>query len=154
MKKILLVLTLVISCLATVKAQNIAIGARVPDLKVSSWLKNRQPTTAPLTYIEFFHPSNKSGIHSIEQLIKSANKLDTKLQIIIIAKDSDKKTIAILTPYVSDNVVVGIDASGKTFSSFGVDYVPFGVIIDSKERALWMGNSLQITPEFISQIDK
>ena len=47
---------------------------------------------------------------------------------------------------------VGFDASGRSFSNFGVAYLPFGVLTDAKNRALWMGNSLQLTPAFIEKI--
>lgn len=40
------------------------------------------------------------------------------------------------------------------FSAFNVQYVPFGVLVDSRNRALWMGNSLQLTPEIIEKSSK
>ena len=43
------------------------------------------------------------------------------------------------------------DADGRIFDAFGVTYVSFGVLTDAKNRALWMGNTLRITPDFIEQ---
>ena len=46
------------------------------------------------------------------------------------------------------------DTGGRIFSAFNVQYVPFGVLVDSRNRALWMGNSLQLTPEIIEKSSK
>ena len=37
----------------------------------------------------------------------------------------------------------------KGFTAFGVTYVPFGVLTDAKNRAVWMGNSLQFNEKLI-----
>ena len=47
-----------------------------------------------------------------------------------------------------------INHLGRIFSAFNVQYVPFGVLVDSRNRALWMGNSLQLTPEIIEKSSK
>lgn len=70
----------------------------------------------------------------------------------VVAQESEEKVAAILRPYVSQRIGVGFDASGRSFANFGVAYLPFGVLTDAKNRALWMGNSLQLTPAFIEKI--
>ena len=59
------------------------------------------------------------------------------------------------------NAVAGQDAgenaqpvrlnAEKSFTAFGVSYLPFGVLTDAKNRTLWMGNSLQINEKLIEQ---
>ena len=39
----------------------------------------------------------------------------------------------------------------KAFTAFGVTYVPFGVLTDARNRATWMGNSLQFNEKLIEQ---
>ena len=51
-------------------------------------------------------------------------------------------------------VLLGAHAVGSGLAAFGVQYVPFGVLVDSKNRALWQGNSLQLTPEIIEKSSK
>ena len=59
MKKVLLIWLLAAGfASAGATAQNIALGERVPELKIQTWLDNRQPEPAPTTYIEFFHSTN------------------------------------------------------------------------------------------------
>lgn len=54
MKKVLLIWLLAAGfASAGATAQNIALGERVPELKIQTWLDNRQPEPAPTTYIEF-----------------------------------------------------------------------------------------------------
>lgn len=154
MKSVLLISLFALAGLFGAQAQNIALGERVPELKISGWLEGRQPISAPMTYIEFFHSSNKEGVRSLEQLKATAEKLGGRLRIVIVAQENEEKIAAILIPFVSPQMGVGFDPSGKTFTNFGVSYLPFGVLTDAKNRALWMGNSLQLTPAFIEKISK
>ena len=39
-----------------------------------------------------------------------------------------------------------------SFRSFGVNYAPFGVIIDSKRKVIWFGNPKQLTEEYILKL--
>jgi len=70
------------------------------------------------------------------------------------AKEKEDKIGPLLRPYLSPQISVAIDAGGKIFTAFGVQYVPFGVLVDSKNRALWQGNSLHLTPEIIDKSSK
>lgn len=149
MKKLWLITLALAAFAATASAQKIALGERVPEIKVTAWVLDSIPAAAPYTYIEFFHTSNQSGTRSLDKLREISNKLDTKLRVIVVAQESADKIAALLTPYVSKRIGVGFDTSGRIFLSFGVQYVPFGVLTDAKNRALWMGNTLQLTPEII-----
>lgn len=155
MKRALLIfVVLFLAGTAGLRAQNIALGERVPELRITTWLGGRQPAPAPLTYLEFFHSSNAACIRSLDQLKATVNTLDGRLRIVVIAQETPEKVASLLASYVSDRIGVGFDASGKTFANFGVSYVPFGVLVDAKNRALWMGNSLQLTPAIIEKISR
>lgn len=154
MKSVLLISLFLLSGLGCAQAQHIALGERVPELKISGWLEERQPAPAPLTYIEFFHSSNKEGIRSLDQLRSTSDALDGRLRIVVVVQERKEKVEAILRPYVSQRIGVGFDSSERSFANFGVTYLPFGVLTDAKNRALWMGNSLQLTPDFIEKISK
>jgi hypothetical protein len=82
------------------------------------------------------------------------DKLGTKLRVVVITQEKEDKIGPLLRPYLSPQISVAIDAGGKIFTAFGVQYVPFGVLVDSKNRALWQGNSLQLTPEIIEKSSK
>ena len=127
----------------------------MPELKVPAWLDGQKHAATPrLTYVEFFQSSNAACITSLKQLRAMTDKLGTKLRVVVITQEKEDKIGPLLRPYLSPQISVAIDAGGKIFTAFGVQYVPFGVLVDSKNRALWQGNSLQLTPEIIEKSSK
>lgn len=137
MKKALLILSFALASAAgSATAQNVVLGDRVPDLKVSKWLDDRQPAAAPATYIEFFHSSNPACVTSLDKLKKLTDKLGTKLRVIVVTKEDPAKIAPLLKPYLSQQIGVALGAE-KGFTAFGVTYVPFGVLTDAKNRAVW-----------------
>ena len=151
MKKVLLIWLLAAGfASAGATAQNIALGERVPELKIQTWLDNRQPEPVPTTYIEFFQSTNPACKTSLERLKEITGKSGTKLRVIVVTKEDPAKIAPLLRPYLSERISVGLNAE-KSFTAFGVSYLPFGVLIDAKNRTLWMGNSLQINEKLIEQ---
>lgn len=150
MKKIWLY-TLVLTLFVPATAQNIALGERVPELKIATWLAGAAPPDAPLTYIEFFHTSNKSGTASLKKLSDLSIKYSKQLRIVVVTREGEDKITPLVASYTTRFFGVGLDPAGKLFTAYGVSYVPFGVLTDAKNRALWMGNTMQLTPEIIEQ---
>ena len=131
MKKVLLIWLLAAGfASAGATAQNIALGERVPELKIQTWLDNRQPEPAPTTYIEFFHSTNPACKTSLERLKEITGKSGTKLRVIVVTKEDPAKIAPLLRPYLSERISVGLNAE-KSFTAFGVSYLPFGVLTDA-----------------------
>ena len=133
----------------TAAAQTVALGEKVPELKSAAWLDGRQPAAAPLTYVEFFRPSSAASRASLDDLQALSRKFGSKLHIVVLSRASDEETLALLRPYVSDAMSVGLDASGRIFNAYGIRYAPSGVLVDAKKRAVWMGNSRQVDEPLI-----
>lgn len=133
----------------TAAAQTVALGEKVPELKSAAWLDGRQPAAAPLTYVEFFRQSSAASRASLDDLQALSRKFGSKLHIVVLSRDSDEETLALLRPYVSDAMSVGLDASGRIFNAYGIRYAPSGVLVDAKKRAVWMGNSRQVDEPLI-----
>ena len=112
MKKILLILLLAaLLPFAAADAQNIALGERVPELKVPAWLDGQKPAATPrLTYVEFFQSSNAACITSLKQLRAMTDKLGTKLRVVVITQEKEDKIGPLLRPYLSPQISVAIDA--------------------------------------------
>lgn len=94
----------------------------------------------------------KAARRPLDALRDLSNKLGSKLRIIIITQEDSDKIAPILTPYISERIGVALDHDKKVFGSFGVDFVPFSVLIDAKNRVLWMGNPQSMTSSFIQKI--
>lgn len=148
MKKILaLCLSALIA--TTAAAQTVALGEKIPDLKSAIWLDDRQPANAPLTYIEFFQSSSPASRAVLDDLQALSRQLGSRLHIVVISRDKDDETLALLRSHLCDAMSVGLDPSGRIFNAFGIRYAPSGVLVDSKRRALWMGNSRQADEQLI-----
>lgn len=150
MKKAISMLLLALAASHTpISAQNVALGERVPEVKVQSWMMDRTPAAAPMTYVEFFHSSSEASVKALKHLRQISDQMGDALTVVIITYGDDSKAAALLPPYLSKYMVAGIDTNGKLFKSFGVNYIPFGVLLDNKNRALWSGNTLNLTTETI-----
>ena len=151
MKKVLLILSFAaVAAAGGAAAQNIVLGDRVPELKISKWLDDNQPEAAPATYIEFFHSSNPACIASLKRLKEITDKTGAKLRVIVVTKEDAAKVMPLLRPYLSKRIGAALGTE-KAFTAFGVTYVPFGVLTDARNRATWMGNSLQFNEKLIEQ---
>lgn len=148
MKKTVFVLLAALAATAA-DAQNIALGERAPEPKVQCWLDGRQPAAAPMTYVEFFHSASRNSLEAIRHLQRISEKAGGRLRIVVLVHEPEEKVAPLLTPYLSERLGVGCDPSGKLFAAYGVSYVPFGVLLGPRGRALWMGNTLQLPPEII-----
>lgn len=150
MKKVVLILLFVTGFVCAGSAQNIVLGERVPDLRASAWLDGRQPAPAPMTYIEFFHSANPSCITSVKRLSELASRTPRKFCVIVVTKEDPEKIATLIRPYLNEYLFVALHAD-KGFETFGVVYVPSGVLVGPKNRALWMGSSFQFNERIIEQ---
>lgn len=151
MKKALLILLAVCGLgLSFARAQNIILGEKVPDLKPAGWIDNRHPQPAPITYVEFFHSSNPACITSLERLRDLSARSKPAMRVIVVTREDTARIAPMLRPFLSRRISATIHAE-RGFAAYGVTYVPFGVLIDARNRALWMGNSLQLNEKIIEQ---
>ncbi len=144
---------LLLSC-ATAAAQNIVLGQRAPELRVAEWLEGREPAAAALTYVEFYHASNPKSDEALDRLGALSQQLGKRLRVVVLTREATEKIAPLLEKRISPRLGVGLDPQGKLFAAFGVNYVPFGVLLDAKGRALWMGNTLQLTRKTIEDSAK
>ena len=151
MKRALLISFLSLLAATGLRAQNVALGERVPELKSVEWLDGAAPAAAPLTYIEFFHSSNSEALRSLDRLKETVEALGGRLRAVVVMRERTERAGGLVAPSRRGGIGVAYDADGRIFDAFGVTYVSFGVLTDAKNRALWMGNTLRITPDFIEQ---
>lgn len=115
MKKVLLTLLLALALpVAAAEAQNIALGERVPEVKVPAWLRGGKPAATPgLTYVEFFHSSNPACTASLEQLRAITDKLGAKLHVVVVTRENEEKIAPLLSPFLSRHISVALDTGGQ-----------------------------------------
>lgn len=152
MKKTTCILLAALACIpAAGFGQNIALGERAPEPKVQTWLAGHRPADAPMTYVEFFHSASRNSLAAVEHLQALSARADGRLRVVVVVHEPEEKVAPLLTPYLSERLGAGLDPAGRLFAAYDVSYVPFGVLLGPRSRVLWMGNTLQLTPEIIEQ---
>lgn len=133
-----------------VAAQTLVVGEKVPDFRVREWADMRRPLPAPhrMMLVEFFHSSNQESVNRLAELNRLAKQYAGGLTVIVITKE-DSPQVRQMLREVSALYYIGMDDNGKTFAVFGVQYVPYAVLIDPKGRLLWMGNSTTMGADVI-----
>ena len=133
-------------------AQNLAIGERTPPmhLKYRHWVNGHMPAESEYSYIGFVHSASIPCIRGIEHIEKiiAGNE---NIRLLILTKESEEMMSAWLTRLAGGSSGVACDCE-YSFRSFGVNYAPFGVIIDSKRRVIWFGNPKQLTEEYLLKL--
>ncbi len=144
----LIVLMWVLSAPA-LRAQYVAWGERAPKYKIPTWLDDHLPSAGERTYLEFFSAANPDCQHSLDRLQILTRQSSKKLCVVVITKDRAEVASPLLRGYLSEQIGVALDSQARVFTLYGVNYVPFGVLLDERNRVLWMGNSLELTDEII-----
>lgn len=131
----------------TASAQKLMTGDRAPQLEVGSWLYGA-PAASGVRLIEFFHSASAPSIARLSAVSAVAEKYPD-LSVVLVTREEAAAVEAALgtgeRPYR-----VAIDAGGKTFAAYGVQYLPFAVLIDGRGRIAWFGNPANLTDEQIS----
>lgn len=137
---------------APTEAQNIILGEKVPDSRIRSWLMDLQPDEADYTCILFHHSQSPRCQESLSRIKRVVNKNKGKLNLIIITKEDYSKAGVTLTKHLSDQVGVAFDDGGRTFYAYGVRFIPFCVIYDKKEDAVWCGHAKSFNENVFDRI--
>lgn len=133
-------------------AQNLAIGERTPPmhLKYRHWVNGHIPSDCEYAYIGFVHSASIPCIRGIEHVEKII-ACNENIRLLILTKEPEANMSAWLGRLAAGRSGVACDCE-YSFRSFGVNYAPFGVIIDSKRKVIWFGNPKQLTEEYILEL--
>lgn len=148
----IITLALLLCSAVSASAQRVALEERVPKIKSKFWYDDKEPAKADYTYIEFVHSKTIPSIRTFLKIKKDHAYFNENMRAIIITKESHEQIGAELRDCASDYVNIAFDADGEIFRSFGVRYVPFGIIIDHRRKALWFGNPTTINEDFFNKI--
>lgn len=149
-RNILLLIVALVWGFAT-RAQEIVIGERVPDFRPTEWLgAHPSEDDRRATLLVFYHTESQPCVESLPHIDSLARSME-QVRVIMVAMEAKERIAPSLARYMSERFYVAIDRSGRVFSNYGIRYVPFGVLVDSKGRAQWIGNPTLATPESIKR---
>ena len=135
---------------STSEAQTIALGERTPRIKQAKWIDGAIPSEKEFTYIEFIHSASISCRQSTEHMYKIISEFDN-ISFVLISHQKLSDIDSWVLKYIDAKSGVIIEDSAIR-SSFGVNYAPYAVIVDSKHRALWFGNPQLLTRDTIETL--
>lgn len=149
-RTIFLTLVALVASLA-VRAQEIVIGERVPDFRPTEWL-GAQPSEDDRRAIllVFYHTESQPCVETLPHIDSLARAMKNE-RVIVVAMEPKERIAPSLARYMSERFYVAIDLSERVFKSYGIRYVPFGVLVDPKGRAQWIGNPKLATSESIKR---
>ena len=149
-RTIFLTLVALVASLA-VRAQEIVIGERVPDFRPTEWL-GAQPSEDDrrATLLVFYHTESQPCVETLPHIDSLARAMKNE-RVIVVAMEPKERIAPSLARYMSGRFYVAIDLSERIFKSYGIRYVPFGVLVDPKGRAQWIGNPKLATSESIKR---
>ncbi len=133
-------------------AQRVALEERIPKIKCDRWLDDKEPQKSQYTYIEFVHSKTVPCLRTFLKIQDDNAHFSDKLRAIIITKETPEQISSTLRECATDYVNIAFDTDGEIFQHFGVRYVPFGIIIDHRRRALWFGNPATLSEDFFNKI--
>ena len=148
---VLIAIALVTFCSAAT-AQTIALGERTPRIKKAKWLNGNIPQKGDFTYIEFIHSASMPCRTSAERIHKIVNNFDN-IAFVLISHQDASEIDHWVTEHIDPMSGVIVD-DNHIRNTFGVNYAPYGVIIDHKRRALWFGNPQLLDRKTIEKIIK
>ena len=147
-----LVLLLLIIIPFSASAQKLMIGEKAPELKVTQWLNGEPKSDKTVYIVEFAHTTSQPSMSRLEKLNDLARS-KPNINIILLFKES-KDIVQKHIKGTDNDFFVALDNEGKTFSAYGVNFVPFSVIINEKGHAIWFGNSHQLNDDIIRKVIK
>lgn len=132
--------------------QRLIIGEKAPDFRASEWLNNHTPAGKKNILIEFFHSPSEPSLRRLPELDALARRYP-QMEVIVVSREPKEKLAPL---FESGNYAffIAIDEGGRTFTNYGIQFIPFSVLLDSRGRVLWFGNSSQLTDDIINQLLK
>lgn len=137
---------------ANVEAQTIALGERTPRIKKVKWLDGVVPQKCDFTYIEFIHSASAPCRQSAERIYGIVSEFDN-ISFVLISHQNATEIDHWVIKYIGKKSGV-IISDQQIRTAFGVNYAPYAVILDHKNRALWFGNPQLLDKNTIEKLTK
>ena len=132
--------------LGTLSAQNTALGVRAP--RVRSF--KPQIEEGNFLYMGFIHSPSRPCEISAPRVVELINNNDA-ISAVLFTREPQGDCEQWLIDLFSDGCQVQMGAD-EIFQKFGVEYAPFGIILDHKRRVVWLGNPQILTKAKIEKI--
>ena len=134
----IILLAILFSATTYVKAENIVIGDKLPEMRLQAWLMDMQPDQASYTCILFYHTESELCKRSLKQIKRLVKANAPHFNMIIITKEDYTSAGVALTEHLSAwhlmtevelSVILALN-SYLSASLATVNAVPYGVAME------------------------
>lgn len=156
MRNLLKIIIATLLCTASVTAQDLRIGERIPAIDVdSSAGDDLKLVDEEYTCLIFMHSKSEPAVEAIRQFSELILPYRNKIGIVLLTPEQDGFEEDMLQSLTSNDTLLAFDNDGRTFRNFGVSYIPFSVIYKTRARkTLWFGSLSQLGVKELSIIIK
>ena len=149
--KRLLILTLALLGTHTLSAQSVEVGAHAPRIRGVEWISDEPEKRARAMMVEFFHSTNEDCREHIDHLNALASDFRYEMDVVVLTREPSEQ-VAYMLLHEYQFFYVATDERGDMFRSFGVNHVPYAVIINPRGIIIWVGNPLTLDKKMIKKL--
>lgn len=156
MRHLLLTICALLTISSLCSAQNIRLGERLPDINVTSELGMQLDLiTQKYVCLVFVHSESLPCITALEEFQGLCATYGDRMATVLITAEQRSDEQEVMSRFVNKNTSLVFDDNRRTFNAFGINYVPFGVIYETKRRkAVWFGSLRQLHAKELESILK
>ena len=156
MRYILSIIAAMVVLCTSATAQNIRLGEKIPDVSVESTVgSDLKLVEQEYTCLIFMHSKCEPCETAIPHLHNAAAPLGERLAIVLITHEDKEAEADITRKYGNYSSAIAFDRNRHTHKSFGINFVPFGVIYHTKSRRIeWFGSLQQLSTAELTKICK
>ena len=156
MKKIMIIMVAFIVWCGQTNAQNIRLGEKIPEISVESVLGDQlRMIKQEYTCLIFMHSKCEPCVKALPDFHKIASPLGDKLAVVLLTNESRDMEEHLQREFGSYVTSIAFDRNKHTYRAFGINFVPFGVIYNTKSRRIeWFGSIQQLDNKQLQTICK
>ena len=156
MRRVITIILCIAAYTASVNAQILRIGERIPTIDVDSSVgADLRLIEKEFTCLVFMHSKSEPSMVAIRQFSEMSRAYNSKIDIVLLTLEQDGFEEDMLRSLTTNNTIIAFDNESRTFTNFGVSYVPFCTIFHTDSRKLqWFGSLTQLKESELNSIIK
>jgi hypothetical protein len=151
MKRLLCIIVATIATTLSLRAQRVEVGSIAPQIRGVEWISDTPQLGGRALMVEFFHSSNEDCRAHIELCNNLSHLFLDQMDVVMLTREPAEQ-VASLLMHEYQFFYVATDESGDTFRAFGVNHVPYAVIISPRGEVIWIGNPWTLSKEIIENL--
>lgn len=156
MRYILSIIALLVALSSSASAQNIRLSEKIPDISVESVVGTElKLIEQEYTCLVFMHSKCEPCFKAIPNLHQAATPLSDRIAVVLITHETREAEATIAENFKGYYQTIVFDDNRQTHKAFGINFVPFCVIYNTKSRRIeWFGSLQQLNTTELNKICK